>query len=839
MRSFLSDLTSLSLAHVAAWMVLVALVVLAITMLASRSSRRVASQSLEALRMDVRSALHSMARQKGVTGMTLASLAVGIGACVLVFSTVDVCLLRPLPYNDAHRLVDVGGTLPERGWQFTTQSLPDILDLREQSQTLNVAGHYGMTFNLSGGSRPERVEGNRVSWNFFQVLEVQPMLGRSFHPEEELADQSNVALITSGLWQRLFAADQEVVGRSLLLDKQAYTIIGVLPSSFWFDGRSTDVWTPLGIKGDEHRSQREMESLGRLKTGFTVEQARAEVEEIARGLEQEYPDTNQGWHATVRPLRDRFFGEVLRRGSLIASVAAAFVLLIACANAANLQLSRAADRTREVAVRSALGASRWSLTRQFLTEALVMAGIAGVLGSALSWTAVQGLTSFLPRWSPRLDAVTVDGRALLFAVIATAAAGLIFGTLPAWRSARSDLAPALGSAGRGAVAPATGLLGRALVVGEVSAALVLLVCSALLVQGFLQLQRTDWGWSPENVLTFKVALPESTYDTDESVLKFYEQLGADLRSLPGVSDVGGTEILPLEGASSTFYNAVGQEVARAERPSVEIRIIIPGYFQAMAIQLVRGRLLTDDDKAEIHPVLVVNETLADRHWPDGDAVGQRLQFAWEEYEIVGVVRNTLDLAPDIRRMAFLPTADIPLHAMSMVVNSTVEPTSVADAVRTTVANLDPDLPVYDLMTMTEVMAEENSEYSVMPGLMAGLAAVGLLLGLIGVYGVIARSVARRTQELGIRMAIGARRINVLTMVVRQGLALMGTGVVLGLGLSALATRSLALFLFGMSPFHAPTFVLVALVLLAAGLAATLVPARRATRIDPIQALGFE
>jgi putative ABC transport system permease protein len=797
-------------------------------------------RGIDTLWIDLRWAARAIARQPGITCLVVISLAIGIGANVTIFSVVDTFLVRSLPYQEAERLVDVHGTVPERGWRHTTQSLPDIIDLRDQSRTMDLAGHYTVSFNLSGESRPERVRGGRVSWNFFDVLQVIPHLGRSFRPEEEQAGSSHVAVISSGLWHRRYSADPEVIGRSLLLDGEPYTVIGVLPASFWFEGRTTEVWTPFGITGEESRSGRGMQSLARLQPGVTLQQARAEVEEIARRLEQRFPQTNQGWSAGVRPLHERVFAPEMRRGGLISVVAAALVLLIACANVANLQLARGADRMREIALRTALGASRRRLVRQLLTEAMVLATLAGALGTVLSLATVEALSSFAASWFPGIRAFAVDGRALLFALVVTALTGIVFGTLPALRSARSDSNQALKEGGRGAVGPGSGRLSKVLVASEVALALILLVCCALLVQGFSRLQQTDWGWRVENLLTFKLALPESQYASDESVVEFYERLQTDLLSLPGVEAAAGTEILPLRGENNTYYNLIGQEVADDQRPIISTRMVLPGYFQALGIPMIMGRTITEADHSERRFVVVINQTLAARHqWPGGDPIGHKVQIWREDFEVVGVVQDTLDLGREARPMGFVPASLEPLRALSMVLHTGLEPALLVTSVRTAVAEIDPQLPIYEVMTMTELMAEENGGYAVMPRLMAALAVIALVLGLIGVYGVIARSVSRRTREVGIRMAMGAHPSDVLGMVMGQGIRLVGIGVVLGIAISAAVTRSLSLFLFGVSPFDALTFALVALSLVAAGLVATLIPARRATHISPMQALRNE
>ncbi len=801
-----------------------------------RSLAQRLGQAADTLRGDLRLAWRTMTRRPGITALIVASLAIGLGANVSVFALVDAVMIRSLPYDEAGRLVEIGGMVPSRGWLYVEQSLLDFVDFREQSRTLDVAGYYASSFNLVDGGRPERVDGQRVSWNFFKVLRVQPTMGRTFRPEEERAGRSHVAIISFALWQRRFAAATDALGHTLAMDGTPYTIVGVLPDGFRFEGEATDVWVPFGLTGQESRSRRWMRSLGRLRPGFEMRQAQSEVQQIAARLQREYPDTNQEWSAAIRPLRERVFGARIRTISLVSAMAVAFVLLIACANVANLQMARTADRAREMALRGALGASRGRLVRQLLTEAAALAVAAGALGTIMAVGSLGVLRSLLPQSAVDPQSIRVDGRVLLFALLATVFTAVLFGTVPALRGVRSALAPVLRE-GHGAVGSPRTRLSYALVIGEVALALTLLVCSALLMRGFSRLVDTDWGWDPHHVLAFQVSLPESAYADDASVAQFYERLSSELRTLPGVEAVGGNEILPLQGESSTFYNLVGREVPRNERPTISARATRPGYFKAMGIAVVEGRPVAESDRIGSPPVIVVNEALARRHWRHAaDAIGHKLRFWGEDQEIVGVVRDTREFAREARPMGFIPAGQLPLRSMSIVVRSRQEPTSLAGSVRAVVARLDPGLPAYRVASMTELMREKNGVYRVMPRVVGGLAATALLLGLLGVYGVISKSVSQRTQEVGVRMALGATPGGVLRLILRQGGALVGTGAALGLGISALVTRHLGPFLFGVSPWDGAALTAVTLLLMATGLAASLIPARRATRVSPVRAL---
>jgi putative ABC transport system permease protein len=804
------------------------------------SLRQCIADLVQGLWLDLRFAFRSLVRHPGVTLLSAALLAIGIGANVTVFSIADVIMLRPLPFAHADQLVEVHGSYVPRGWRVTDQSLPDILDIRQASHTLEVAGWYDASFNMAIDGDPERVQGRRVSWSFFDVLQTRPIVGRTFRPDEEAAGNDRVAVITFGLWQRRFAGDPAVVGRTIALDGQHFTVVGVLPAGFWFKGQSTEVWTPFGVSGEESRSSRYLNAVARLETGSRFQQARVEVETIASRLAQEYPDTNRGWGAGIRPLREGMFDSRFRSGSLIAAVATGFLLLIACANVSNLLLARAAGRIREISIRESLGASPARITAQLLTEGGVVAGLAGVAGTAMAQVGVKALVAFVPGWFSRIGPVDVGGRALLFALAVSALAGLASAALPALRNARTELVPGLKQAGRGTVTPAGGSLRALLVVVEVSLALTLVVCSVLLLQGFERLQRTPWGWSAEHVLTFKLALPENQYGGDDTVISFYEELRSGLREVPGIKAAGGIEILPLEGESSTFYEVVGREGDDpTQRPVISTRAVLPGYFETMGIPVVEGATITDAIRPDTRLKVVINRTLAERHWPTGDPIGQHLRFWREDLEVIGVVADTLDVGRTARPMGFVAATQVPLGEMTLVVRTSLEPEALAPAVRDVVARLDPTLPVYEMMTMGEVMATRNHGYSVLPVLMAGLALIAMALGVAGVYGVVAYWVVQRQREVGIRMALGAQRRGILALVMKQGLTLVGGGIALGLAVSTAVTRSLALFLFGVSPFSGPVYALVAAVLLAAGLAATLVPALRAVRVDPNLALRSE
>jgi len=795
---------------------------------------------MKAFWQDFRYGLRMLQAHPGFTAVAVFSLALGIGANVSIFSAVDVFMIRPLPYDEPDQLLHVFSTVPERGWTDNVQSVPDFLDIREQSTTMNVATSRGSAYNMAGDDEPERITGDYVSWNFFEVLRVQAVLGRTFRPEEELSGEHRVAVITNRLWNRRFAADREVVGLTILLDDEPYTIIGVLPDDFWYGSMENELYTPIGVTGEESRGNHSWNSFARLEPGATVEQARAEVEQIAARLEEAYPENNEGWSAGVKPLHDEVFDEGFRMGSLISSVSTAFVLLIACANVANLMLTRVAGRGREISVRRALGAGSGRIVRQLLTEATIVSFLGGALGILFAIVGIRGLVTLIPVWFPFRDDLALNGRVLLFALALTALTPILFGILPALQSARPDITDNLKEGSRGNVGGKGDRLRKVLVVAEVSLALTLLVSSALLVQGFFNVRYADFGWTEDNLLTFRVTLPEQSYAEGEMISGFQRRFLSAVEGLPGVESVGGTTRLPLQGDSNTFYQVPGQEYARlTDRPLASFRYIFPDYFRSMEIPIVSGRTFTDADRPDSRLVVVVTEALAERHWPGEDAVGRQVNFWDESREIVGVVRTTLDVGREPRGMVFLSVLQLPRRDMSFTVRTAGDPGSMTAAIRSELGRLDPNLPMHGVQTMEELRESSQGGETVMAKIMGTLAVIALVLSVVGVYGVMSYTVSQRSQEMGIRMALGAQRFDVMRMVIRQGTVLALIGVVVGIVLASMVTSSLSVFLYGVNPFDPLTFVLVALTLFGAALLATFVPAQRATRVDPLRALRTE
>lgn len=798
--------------------------------------------TMDLIWQDVKYGIRSLNRSRGLIAIAVLSLAIGIGANTAIFSAVDVFMLRPLPYPEANRLYTVWTTNQERGWSQTSFSVPDFLDLREESQTMDLAATRGGTFSLSGDFEAERLTGLYVTPDFFHVLGVQPAQGRAFTPEEGKPGNDRVAIISYGLWQRRFGGDPGTLGSTILLDGVPHVLVGVMPQHFWFRFPGQDVWAPLPIAGDEPRGSYNLAVLARAREGFTREQLLGDARRIMGQISQAYPETSAGNSAMLLSLHEDVFNEGFKAGTLIATVAVLFVLLIACANAANLLLTHAAGRGQEVALRGALGAGRSRIVRQFLTEATVVALAGGLLGLLLAVFGIRGLLAIMPPQFPRTHEIGLSPRVLAYTAGVTMLTGILFGLAPALHSSRTDLTDSLKEGGRGGSGAKGGRLRKALVVTEMALALVLLVSSALLVQGFARIRIADMGFDRSDVLTLQTVLPEGQYPDSASTNAYYARMRERLEAVPGVQTVGATDALPLQGYSGTYYVLGGQDFNDPSlRRIVGFKYILPGYFEALDIPVVLGRDLQDSDGPGSLPVAVVNQTLAQLLWPDGDPLGQQIVLYSGPREIVGVVADTRDAGADESApiMMFMPAYQTTARFMDWAVEGSVPLSTLVEPVRAEAQAVDRTVPVYDVMPLDALIDRSLGGDTIMAKIMSALALIALVLALGGVYGVMAYTVTQRTREMGIRLSLGAQRGNVMAMVVRQGTALALLGIVIGLVVALGVTRGLSRFLFGVSPFDPLTFGAVAGVLLVAGVVATLFPARRATRVDPVVALRTE
>ncbi|HYY55999.1 MAG TPA: ABC transporter permease [Pyrinomonadaceae bacterium] len=803
---------------------------------------------MRTLIQDLRYGARMLVKNPGFALIAILALALGIGANSAIFTVVNAVLLKPLPYANADRIVWIEAVNPTQGIIRSNSSPPDFADWKNQSQVFEeMAAFVTGGAILSGGAGPERVPASFVTANFFLVLGVKPAMGREFRAEEDRPGAESVVVISHGLWQRRYGADPKVIGSQINTGGESATVIGVMPAGFEFI-EPVDLWRPLAVDaGAERRDNRYLQVVARLKPGVSLEQAQSQLNTITERLGQAYVDTNSNWSAKLTRLHDLVVEDV-RPALLLLLGAVGFVLLITCANVANLLLARAAGRQKEIAVRSALGASRLRVVRQLLTESLLLSALGGGLGLLLSVWLTDLLVSISPPGSPRLDEVGLDGRVLGFTLLVTCLIGLLFGLAPALQASRLNLNEALKEGGRSfSEGWRRNRLRKALVVTEVALSLMLLVGAGLLIKSFVLLKETDPGFSPNNVLTMRIGLPSSKYKGRQKA-EFFQRLTEQVSTLPGVESAGATLSLPLGGSSLSVGRSFipeGRPLTPAESMNAAYFVATPGYFRTMKIPLASGRTFTERDTSDATQVIVVNETLARRVFPGESAVGKRIRVWRDEdfaREIIGVVGDTKAYALDDEPgpQMYVPHAQDPgWGGMSLVVRTTTQPTALTSAVRAAVLSIDKDQPVFNIKTMEDVAAASVANRRVSMFLLSVFAGLALLLAALGVYGVISYSIAQRTHEIGLRMALGARRSDVLKLILKQGMGLVLVGVGVGLVAAFLLTRVMASLLYEVSATDPLTFTAVALILSAVALVACLIPARRAMRVDPMVALRYE
>ena len=789
---------------------------------------------------DVRHALRCFRRSPGLVIVASLSLALGIASNVTIFAATNRLIWHPLPYRQPEQLVQLWATDSTRGQSNLTFSVPDFLDWRRQLQSAAIAGYTETSFNYAEGDSPERLFALRTSAEFFTVLKVRPAVGRSFRPTDEAPGGERVALLSDRFWTRRYGSDSAVVGRSILLDGEPYQVIGVLASDFRWGGNPADIYVPLLAEPDGARGDHRLFAIGRLTDGATRARAEAEARQIASRLAAAYPSTDGGLSARVMPMEGPLNGDTPRQAATITLFAVGCVLLIACANVANLLLARATGRERELAVRSALGAGRGRLIRELLTESLVLAGIGGSLGLLLSFAGMQWFRSIIPASMPGHDTLAIDWAAFAFATAVSIGSGIIFGIAPALRSARPNLAAALRDGGRGLTGLRHSTMLAGLVGVEIALALVLLISAALLIKGSIAVQSVDPGFDLTSALTFRTALSEKEYPDSLAVVRFQEQLRDRLAATSNVVAVGGVSSLPMGGGSGGWYLIEGEPEPEQGRagPITQVRGVTPGYLQAIGIALKAGRDLTSADRFEAPRVAIINETLARRHWKDRSPLGRRIRVYGEWRSIVGVVQDTREFGVDdpAPPVVLLPATQSISRRLTFVLKTNGSPLSLVPAVRDQVRALAANQPIYDVRSLAAYIGESQRQLAVMPQLLTVFGVMALCLAVIGVYGVIAYAVAQRTQEMGVRRALGAGSRNITSLVLRGAMTVCGAGAVVGLLLAALATRGLASFLYGVNAFDPVVFGGVTAMLLGSAFIAALVPARRATRVDPIIAL---
>jgi putative ABC transport system permease protein len=800
---------------------------------------------------DIKYGVRVLLKNPGVTFVAVLALALGIGANTAIFSVVNAVLLRPLPYDKPEQLIVMLSVNAKRGLTQHSFSFPNFADYRSQNSSFEALTAYtGMSAALAEGQSPEQLQGASATIDVFKVLGTKPLLGRTFMPEDERPGGAPVTVISYGLWQRYFGSDPGIIGRQIKLDGRDKTIIGVLPADFKFQfvNDPPEFWTPMD-PADEMNKQRGasyIQVLGRLKPNVTIQQAETELKSIAARLEQQYQEDNAGRSVQLVSAHEQMVGE-LRPTLLVLLGAVAFVLLIACANVANLLLARAAGRGREIAIRTALGAGRLRIIRQLLTESVLLSTLGGGLGLLLAIWGIDLLGSMVPANVPRFSETRLDLPVLAFTLGATLLTGLIFGLAPALSASKLDLNEALKEGGRSASeGRARNRMRGLLIISEVALSLVLLVGAGLLIKSFMHLRNTNPGFNPDRVLTASLSLPSIKYKEDEQIVRFFQQAIARTAQIPGVEAVGTIMPLPFSGnAISISFNIDGQpEPAPGEEPVSGARIISPDYLRAMSIPVIKGRAFTEQDKADAPKVILINETLARKFFPNEDPIGKRLNLGINNIkgEIVGVVGDvrSSQLTKEAGPEFYVPDQYAAFGYASLVVRtSSDDPATIAPALRSAIQEIDKDQPLYEVRTMNSLVADSIARQRFSMMLIALFAVLALTLAAVGIFGVMSFLVTQRTHEIGIRMALGAQDSDVLKMIVRQGMALTLAGIAIGLVAAFALTRVMSGLLYGVSATDPLTFIVVSALLAAVALLACYIPARRATRVDPMVALRYE
>jgi len=798
---------------------------------------------------DLRYGFRRLRTSPAFTAVAVIALALGIGANTAIFSVVNTVLLQPLPFAEPDRLVRVW---PEK--HKVSASKSELVELQRESRSFDgIAAYSGWAFTLTGREEPLKLSGARITAGFFDLLGSRAELGRTFAADEDQPGRSQVIVLSHGFWQRYFGADPNIIGQPVTLDGKSHTIIGVLPPSFNFPalrGEKIDLWVPAPIDPSEANdySAGYLDLIGRLRSGVTPEQAQAEVVAISQALRAKLGrgPNDYGEHAMVRPFKNEVIGGS-RQMLLVLLGAVGCVLLIACANVANLQLARAAHRQKEIAIRTALGAGRVRIIRQLLTESALLALIGGATGIMLAWLGMNFLIKLLPANTPRLMDVTIDGRVLGFSIALSLVTGVLFGLAPALQTSKPNLQSTLKEGGRGTTMGSGTRLRGMLVVTEVALVLMLMIGAGLLIKSFWHLQQVNPGFQADTVLSAQLAPPESKYNEPSRKRALYHELIASIAALPGVEAAGAIHLLPMSGNNWNPGLRVEDHPLPqgTSPPSVDWRVITPDYFTAMGIPLVRGRLFTAADDERAPGVALINESLANRFWPDEDPIGKRLRSGFEQGKwvtVIGVVGGIKHHGLDNETVIemYRPYDQAPFPAsMTVMTRTTQDSATLAAAIRSAVWSVDRDVPVDSVQTMSQVVTQSLAPRRATMLLLVLLAAVALILGVVGIYGVMAYTVSQRTHEIGIRMALGARTSEVLRLVVAQGMTLTLAGVGAGLGAAWGLTRLMESMLYGVSATDGLTFAGVAALFCFIALLACYLPARRAAKVDPMIALRYE
>jgi putative ABC transport system permease protein len=810
---------------------------------------------MNTLLQDARYSLRVLWKKPGFTFVVVLALGLGIGANSAIFSVVNAVLLRPLPYKDSDQLIWLRETNPSADIKEESLSPPNYRDWKAQSESFEDMGAFASTrLTLAGGSaEPERLNAAYVTDGFFSVLKAEPRIGRTFIPQEDTPGNGRVIILSQGLFERRFGSDPNIIGSSITINGNPYTVVGVMPKDFVTpkpdDRRPPEVWAPLAA--DYSKANRRADFLnviGRLKPGVTVEQARAEMATITQRLEEQYPNSNTGWSAIVMPLHERFVGDV-RPALLILLGAVCFLLLIACANVANLLLARSTARQKEIAIRAALGARRGRIMKQLLTESVILGLSGGSLGLLFAFWGIELLISLSPGRIPRINEISVDSRVLVFTFGVSLLTGIVFGLLPALQASNPNLIETLKEGGRSsAEGMSGGRLRNILAVTEVALALVLLIGAGLMARSFLRLQNVNPGFDAHRVLTVGFFLPSTKYKDGPAIVSFYNDLLNKAESLPGVISASAIDTLPLDTGGNVLGFVIENRIPQnpAENTAdAEVRVVTPDYFRTMEIPLLRGRLFEAQDGPDSPQVIVINQTMANRYFPGEDPIGKRINLgnpntnSW--MAIIGVVRDTrhqgLNVEPYSQMYGVHTQAT--QRSLNLVLRTSGDPMSLVTAIRSRVADMDRELPLSNIRTMEQILAESILRPRFNMLLISIFALVAVTLASVGVYGVISYSVSQRTHEIGVRIALGAHPRDIFKMVVGQGLKLALTGVGAGVIVAFGLTRVLAGLLYGVQATDPLTFAAISAGLTVIVVMASYIPALRATRVDPMISLRYE
>jgi len=805
---------------------------------------------------DLKFGIRTLFKTPGFAITAIITLALGIGANSAIFSVVNAILLRPLAYRNPDQLVLINHFYKTINLNASVSGFGYRHYVDNAKSFSNIAALSGFPANLTGQGEPERLQGRSVSTNFFSTLDVQPAMGRVFVGGEDTEGRNRVVILNHAFWQRRFASDPSILNKTIELNGLNYQVIGIMPETFQFGrelGQIADIWVPLTFTDAQVSSQSITNEflfvVARLTDGVKIDQAQAELDTIAANLRRQYMNNADPslWTLRATPFRELIVGDI-RQSLLVLLAAVGLVLLIACANVANLLLARGTARQKEIAIRTAIGASRWRVVRQLLTESLLLSVAGGVLGLGLGMLLVKLLVGLIENRLPRANEISLDFTVFFFTAMVSIVTGVIFGLIPALQLSSSDLHGTLKEGGRASGSGARKGLRSVLVIAEVALALVVLIGAGLLVKSFSRVQHVNPGFRPDHVIAMDISLPQQGYGQPEQRVAFMRQLIERVRAVPGVEGTGATTVLPLGGNNqSGSFQIEGRQVPQGQSsPHGDRWRVTSDYFKTMGIRLVKGRYFDDRDSPESPGVAIVDETMAKKYWPNEEPVGKRITFEGSQAgprwrEIVGIVGHVKHsgLEGESRVQYYVPYLQSPASAMSLVTRTTGDPTATASGIRGAVASIDANLPVFRVRTMEQFVSDSMAQRRFAMYLFAVFAVIALLLAAVGLYGVMAYSVTQRTHEIGVRMALGAKRTDVMRLVVGNGMLLAGVGVGVGIGAAFGFTRLMSTLLFGVKPTDIAVFALIALGLTAVAALASYLPARRATKVDPLIALRYE